>query len=161
MAIASLNVARLKARDARRIADIRELQIALELYYNSQSVPQYPQASATCDATAAYGLEALIAGGFMHVVPRDPNAVPNCYRYTSNSTPPRTTYHIGAVMEEATNPVLVADKDCDSTDNNPACATGITFGPAGASPAGPFDGRGPSPDANGDDPAVRIYDLVP
>lgn len=144
--LASLNTARLKARDARRVADIRELQIALELYYNSQSVPQYPAASAACDAGAAYGLEALITGGFIPQVPRDPNATPNCYRYASNSASPRTTYHLGAAIEEATNPTLTADKDCDSTDNNPVCSAGVAFGPLGA----PFDGTAPA-----------LYDIVP
>lgn len=146
MTLASLNSARLKARDARRVADIKELQIALELYYNSQSVPQYPAAGAACDATAAYGLEVLVTGGFIPQVPRDPNATPNCYRYTSNSASPRTAYHLGATMEEATNPTLTADKDCDSTDNNPVCAAGVTFGPAGTQ----FDGT-----------AASLYDIVP
>ena len=146
MTLASLNIARLKARDARRVADIRELQVALELYYNSQSVPEYPAASAVCDAAAAYGLEALVAGGFIPTIPRDPNAVPNCYRYTSNAASPRAAYHLGAALEEAANPTLTADKDCDSTDNNPVCAAGAVFGPVGT----PFDGT-----------AAPLYDIVP
>ena len=38
--LASLNTARLKARDARRIADIKQLQIATELYFDSNNA--YP-----------------------------------------------------------------------------------------------------------------------
>ena len=34
LSMVALNTARSKARDARRVADIRELQTALELYYN-------------------------------------------------------------------------------------------------------------------------------
>jgi type II secretion system protein G len=38
--LASLNSARTKARDARRIADLRQIQIALELYYDANN--KYP-----------------------------------------------------------------------------------------------------------------------
>lgn len=144
--IASLNSARLKARDARRVADIKQIQVALELHYNSQSAPEYPTATTVCDDTHAYGLEVLVTGGHIPQVPRDPNASPNCYRFTSNSASPRTTYHVGATMEEATNPVLTSDKDCDSTDNNPACSAGAAYGPSGT----PFDGT-----------AAALYDIVP
>lgn len=41
--LASLNSARVKARDARRATDIRELQKALELYFDSNNA--YPSAS--------------------------------------------------------------------------------------------------------------------
>ena len=146
MALASLNSARLKARDARRVSDVRQLQVALELFYNSQPTPKYPAASALCDANTAYGLEVLVAGGFLPQVPRDPNAAPNCYRYTANISSPRSAYHLGATMEEATNPALTVDKDCDSTDNNPVCSTGATYGPAGTA----FDGA-----------AAALYDIVP
>jgi hypothetical protein len=39
--LASLNSARAKSRDARRIADLKQMQTALELYYDSSG--QYPQ----------------------------------------------------------------------------------------------------------------------
>ena len=39
--VASLNSARAKARDARRIADLKEIQKAIEFYYDSNN--QYPQ----------------------------------------------------------------------------------------------------------------------
>ena len=35
--LASLNTARIKSRDARRIADIKQIQIALELYFDANS----------------------------------------------------------------------------------------------------------------------------
>ena len=43
-------------------------------------------------------------------------------------------------------PSLTADKDCDSTDNNPVCSAGVTFGPTGAV----FDGT-----------VAALYDVVP
>ena len=146
--VASLNVARQKSRDARRIGDIKQLQNALELYYDSQSAPEYPAATAVCDGTHAFGLEVLVTGGQISSVPHDPSALAgsNCYLYTSSSASPRKAYHLGAKLEESANPVLNYDKDCDSTDNDPMCAASTTFGPAGT----PFDGA-----------AAAVYDVVP
>lgn len=42
IAFISLNSARGKARDAKRVSDIRQIQTALELYYNNQTTPSYP-----------------------------------------------------------------------------------------------------------------------
>jgi type II secretion system protein G len=41
--LASLNSARAKSRDARRIADLKQIQTALELYYDANL--SYPQPS--------------------------------------------------------------------------------------------------------------------
>lgn len=142
--LASLNSARRKSRDARRITDLKQIQLALELYFDAQSPPQYPVATATCDATNARGLEVLSAGGYIPQVPRDPQG--GCYQYTSNGSGTRTTYHLGATLEEATNPALSSKKACDSTDNVPVCSTGVTYGPVGT----PFDGT-----------VAGVYDLVP
>ena len=38
--LASLNTARAKARDARRVSDLKQMQLALELYYDSNG--SYP-----------------------------------------------------------------------------------------------------------------------
>ena len=38
--LASLNSARQKSRDARRIADIKQIQLALELYFEDEKVPK-------------------------------------------------------------------------------------------------------------------------
>ncbi|MCR4284139.1 MAG: type II secretion system GspH family protein [Parcubacteria group bacterium] len=46
--LASLNTARTKARDAKRISEVRQIQTALALYYDTYG--QYP-ASAECGAT--------------------------------------------------------------------------------------------------------------
>ena len=146
--LASLNSARRKSRDARRITDLKQIQLALELFFDAESPPQYPLATVTCDTTNAYGLEVLASGGYIPQVPRDPQG--GCYHYTSVLSGIRTTYHLGATLEEGTNPALNSDKDCDSADNNPVCATGVTYGPTGSAPAGPFDGS-----------AGTVYDLIP
>jgi len=48
--LASLNTARTKARDARRVSDIKQLQIALELYYDSNGT--YPSGVGNGDMDA-------------------------------------------------------------------------------------------------------------
>ena len=60
--LASLNTAREKSRDARRISDIKQLQLALELYFDSNA--NYPQATTlTADLTPTY----------ISVLPKDPS----------------------------------------------------------------------------------------
>ncbi|MDP2650435.1 MAG: prepilin-type N-terminal cleavage/methylation domain-containing protein [bacterium] len=60
--LASLNSAREKSRDARRLADMRQLQTALELIYDSTSPVEYPDA-----------LSSLESGGYIAKVPTDPS----------------------------------------------------------------------------------------
>ncbi len=40
--LASLNVARLKARNAQRISDVRQVQLALEFFFDDQASGRYP-----------------------------------------------------------------------------------------------------------------------
>lgn len=143
--LASLNSARRKSRDARRITDLKQIQLALELYFDAQSPPQYPVAVAPdSPCTNGGGLSALSTGGYIPQVPQDPQG--GCYRYTSIGSGTRMTYHLGATLEETTNPALSSKKKCDSTDNVPVCSSGATYGPVGT----PFDGT-----------AAGVYDLVP
>lgn len=126
--LASLNNARRKSRDARRITDVKQIQLALELYFDGQG-SQYPLASGTCNAaTNAYGLEVLSANGFIPQVPRDPlssSGTPICYSYAAPSTGSRTTYHLGATIEDSATTALNGDKDCTSS-GTANCVTGIT-----------------------------------
>ena len=125
--LASLNNARKKSRDARRITDIKQIQLALELYFDGQS-NKYPAASTSCVAGgAAYGLEALATGNYIPQVPRDPLSTSTCYRYAASGVSP-TTYHLGGTIEDAANPSLNGDKDFDSA------AAGYTSGFAGTDP---------------------------
>ena len=84
--LASLNGARLKARDARRLADAKQIQTALELYYDSNN--QYPGNS--CWWCVSNGGSAWIPGlspTFIPTVPADPVNVGSpeeFYYYTSN-----------------------------------------------------------------------------
>lgn len=127
--LASLNNARKKSRDARRITDIKQIQLALELYFDGQS-NHYPQANTSAcvapaspeTATAAFGLGTLVVNNYIPQVPRDPLSATSCYKYStptaSAATP--TTYHLGASLEDPNHPALQGDKDSDtsSTDTN-------------------------------------------
>lgn len=99
--LASLNNARIKSRDARRVADIKQIQLALELYFDSSPTRSYP--------TTAQGLAAL-ATAYIATVPKDPIGQTD-YRYCSTSA---TSYHLGAGLEEAANPALDSDRDAVS-----------------------------------------------
>lgn len=111
--LASLNTARQKSRDARRITDIKQIQLALELYYDGAGTGQYPAASITCSATVAYGLEALSAANYIPQVPRDPTGTvtTNCYKYAALTSGARTTYHLGTTLSDITNGALTGDRD--------------------------------------------------
>ncbi|GEM_PF-5764273 len=45
LSVVTLNTARLRARDTQRRADLRQVFTALQLYYDSQSIPAYPDMS--------------------------------------------------------------------------------------------------------------------
>lgn len=93
--LASLNSARKKSRDARRVADIKQLQLALEMYFDVNSA--YP--------TTAQGT-AVLATTFIPVIPTDPVGAT---AYTYFGCTAATAYHIGAGLEETTNPALQSD----------------------------------------------------
>lgn len=94
--LASLNSARKKARDARRVADIKQIQLALEMYF---------------DANRAYPTTlAPLATTFIAVIPVDPlNSGSYTYRYSGLDA--CLSYHLRATLEETTNPALSSDVD--------------------------------------------------
>ena len=125
------------------IADIKQIQLALELYFDGVGAGQYPAATATCDATTnAYGLEVLSANNYIPQIPRDPSSTTTCYKYAA-PTGTRTTYHLGATIEDTANPALNGDKDCISS-GTANCVTGVTSYTNG------FDGA-----------VAAVYDLIP
>ncbi len=84
--IASLNCARKKARDARRLADIKEIQKAIEMYYDDHG--RYPSPGENnCAGWDTGNTEHDILPGrldeYLRKVPADPSATGNCngYRY--------------------------------------------------------------------------------
>jgi len=130
--LASLSTARAKGRDAKRVSDLKEVQLALELYYDSNG--SYP--------LTIYGSPSpLVSGGYISVMPIDPNAGacvndgdPGCYKYvalnSSNcgiSCTSATSYHLAALLESSNLSATGSDSD--------ACPIG----------SGPVGGACPSP----------------
>ncbi len=107
--VASLNSARKKARDARRVDDVKQVQLALELYFDANS-GKYPQA-----------LSALPNAGF---IPSEPD--PAYYKYVPLSS--CTSYHLGVTLEEGTNIALTSDKDQGAGTAATICPGGGTLG---------------------------------
>jgi prepilin-type N-terminal cleavage/methylation domain-containing protein len=88
-AVVALNSARMKARDARRLADMAQIQKALDLYYQDNS--QYPgNTDNDCSGwdTGYYGsgdifISPLKIAQLINEVPGDPTSTSQCggYRY--------------------------------------------------------------------------------
>ncbi len=115
--LASLNSARKKSRDARRLADIKQLQVALELYFDAHS-GNYPLT-----------LAALVPTN-IPVEPKDPVGQTD-YKYAAlGSGASCTSYHLGAVLEESTNPAL--NSDVDAAAGNICTGGGTDFAGAGS-----------------------------
>lgn len=140
--LASLNTARVKARDSRRIADLKQIQLALALYADSSTgAGNYPDATATCNyPTTIRGLEALDPT-YIAQVPRDPQtqsgSTGGCYLYASGvagGTTPNANYHISATLEDTDNAALGGDRDCDSSTTNGCFTASVGEGFAGTDP---------------------------
>jgi prepilin-type N-terminal cleavage/methylation domain-containing protein len=95
LAVVALNNARTKSRDARRVADIKQMRTAMELYYNDMN--GYP---------AAVAEGGTIAGGgttYMGIVPTNPAPNGTAYTYTQDAA---DTYHITYTLEADTGGIL-------------------------------------------------------
>ena len=103
--------ARLRARDAQRKADLRQIQAALELYRADQG--SYPPAPLPACGSS------LVAGStnYMQKIPCDPTGSGQ-YAYTYTTT--GTTYTLISCLEN------VKDKQKDMTNNTSYCTGGNT-----------------------------------
>ena len=96
--LASLNTARTKSRDARRISDIKQLQLALELYYDSEGA--YPIASTAAVGASTTLTADLVGGKFIASIPDDPNSGAQ-YQYISDAN--GSNFCVGAILEGTAN----------------------------------------------------------
>ena len=104
LAVVALGNARQKARDARRLSDLKQLQTALELYYTDQTA--YPTGSAIQLGTTNYaclnattGFTTAACGSpYMGQVPDDPSPGA-AYTYTGSTS----TYSVTATLETTVN----------------------------------------------------------
>ena len=109
-------------RDARRLADLRNVQTALELYYNRCGY--YPGAAITvaagtpCSARSGApanwdAFEAVLLGstalGLSTNIPNDPSSPGRVYDYAANTD--GSAYVLRAKLEDPNNPALRDDLD--------------------------------------------------
>jgi prepilin-type N-terminal cleavage/methylation domain-containing protein len=126
--LASLDSARKKGRDARRIADLKQIQLALELSYDANGV--YPD---------ALTVGSLVTPGYISVVPSDPSNQ-QVYTYAplaaTASAGTCSSYHLGADLEASNSTSLNSDADVTTltisgTETNPSglvvCTGGTDF----------------------------------
>ena len=106
LAVVALGSARQKARDSKRLSDLKQVQTALELYYTDNN--SYPT---TTDAVALgagnylcldnTGFHATCSGNlYMGLVPAEPTPGTTAYMYES---PTGTAYTITATLEGTIN----------------------------------------------------------
>ncbi len=143
----SLSGAKAKSRDAKRQADIKNIQLALTLYYTDNGM--YPLNIYAAAGTAPGG---GLAPTYLPTVPRDPNSSAacadssgtTCYKYVAytpgttggsancNATTfPPASYHLGASMEDTTGGGgLSQDVDADTATyvytNLAKCTVGVS-----------------------------------
>ncbi|MBI5457801.1 type II secretion system protein [Candidatus Kaiserbacteria bacterium] len=141
--LASLNSARQKGRDARRVADIKQIQLALELYYDAHSV--YP--------TQALYATNLVSEGFISTLPKDPSSnLSYAYAGLAPSGTTCTSYHLGAKLETTGHTALSSDADSTggTVCTSPTTGAWVTNADVTALAGGDFDGT-----------LAQIYDVKP
>lgn len=122
--VVNLTSARRRARDTKRISDVRSLQVALEDYYGKNG--KYPAL-----------INDLVTGGQIPIMPKDPLAATtvdcedtpntdNCYYYASYPATNAYTYHLGSSMEESGSLLLNQDRDCNSI-NGDDCPQDVVY----------------------------------
>ena len=134
--VINLTSARRRARDTKRVADIRNIQTATEDYYGKNG--KYPTI-----------ISDLVSGTQIAIWPLDPLAPTgtscsansdSCYwyaYYTPSGALGPQSYHFGASLEDAGSMLLNQDRDCNSTTGS-GCpfASAYTSGFSGVDSAG-------------------------
>ena len=109
--LVSLNTARSKARDVRRISDLRQLALALEMYYDGDGNDAYIDSAGACVVISETSLGALTTT-YMGAIPEDPGTTD--YYYGADTT--EQDYILRATLEND-----VPDGDVDTTAYGCAC----------------------------------------
>ena len=133
LAVVALNSARQKSRDSKRVADVKQIQTALELYFADQN--GYPTTDADGETLGAGSLKALCANAtgttgfkaacvsgdtvYMGLVPAAPNpqdgactTVNNPYLYLA---PAATTYEVQLCLGAKVGDLSAGARTADPT----------------------------------------------
>jgi len=136
--LASLNQARVKSRDARRLSDVKELQNALELYNNDESV--YPDTLTDLVPT------------YITAMPTDPQSAAT-YHYgplaTVGSSATCNSFHLGTTLEQTGSPSLASKAGATLATDTVANNKGL-YKCTAAGASADFDGS-----------ATGVFDLIP
>jgi type II secretion system protein G len=103
--LSSLNSARSRARDTQRMANIRSLQTALELYFDANG--KYPTSA---DLAFPGVLTAALTPAYISKIPTDPGS--GTFRYYTASQDPATFYAIYMPFETKTICYVCAGTSC-------------------------------------------------
>ena len=96
LAVVALNNARQKSRDAKRVSDIKQVQTALELYYNDAN--SYPTTLTFSTGTVAYSGTTYMSVLPSNPAPRNDGSCPNieyAYAYDTSGSSYHITYCLG------------------------------------------------------------------
>lgn len=162
--IANLGNARSQAKDARRISDIKNIQLALAQYFNDNL--RYP-----CDIYSTTNTAACprFSGVYMSAVPKDPKDNTTNYVYSADAvgTLPGTiactsavAYHLGAILDTAS--FNGQDGDAGMAPNTYLTIGATNYASCTNSAGADFDGNasscsGASPSSGAD----LCYDVTP
>ena len=150
--LASLDSARKKGRDARRISDVKQIQLALELFYDSNGM--FP---------SDISIAALVTPGYISVIPVDPSA--GGYSYVPYSVSPASvtcvSYHLGASLETAGHSALSTDADTTSIPTGYAHCTRVTEGTNAIVAPNDFSGDDAAKCHSSNTAGTACYDVRP
>jgi len=109
LVLLQLGVARAKARDAKRIADVSQLRTAVELYFDDNG-GKYPVA-----------ISIATIGGYLSApaVPMDPLVSTQAYCYAWNPLVGPTQFHLWSELERYNSAGFGADADINSSSTGP------------------------------------------
>lgn len=121
----NINSARLKSRDSKRVSDVKQIQLALELYFNINR--SYPNSSQVFPADLSQSV--LVTSGLISSIPKDPLTGGYFYVALSNTGGSSCVrYHLGASLEQ-NNSSIMNEAKVQSSGAYPACTgeTGSDF----------------------------------
>lgn len=96
LVLASLNSARARSRDARKQNDLRQISIALQLFFDTNKrMPNNYSGGGQCEGDGFYeqAMGELVTGGFLKSIPKSPGGAVYCfYNYGAGN-------NVGVIME--------------------------------------------------------------
>lgn len=117
--LVSLNNARQKARDVKRVGDLRGIQLALEGYYDDNQA--YPGDDGAAVCANLTGIADELVPTYIAALPVDPGGGSVFYSYDAAGTADGQDYVLRADLEDVEHSALAGDVDatvfgCDCAD---------------------------------------------